>query len=446
MKNFIYFLSLICLLATSCRNKNPNLNQEEINASLEKQAEEKKVLPEIPEGYTPPPGITHTAKLDLSEPIIRLDVVAGLKNEKPVKLSDLAKEVIYFRIDSLNELGDLSQIVPIPNGYLGVAYNGVWLLKDDFSKDRMLVQCDVEAHAEKEFFYIKPTTQLRTLYYDSGARIIHYIYDMYSENRNMIQYIGIMSLDEWLNASSTLTAGDLKKQLKSAGNNFIFGHKEGFGTTGYYAKGLYMFDQKGDSLCYFTPGFQAGSDPKGTTRGAEGPDRYFYKGDLYYRQAYTDTIYKIINGSTFQPVYRIDLGKYQVSRSDGMSISYDLSEKYLVHNVAESDNLFLLRVTQNYDCPNTRMSGDVKFFQLIYNKQTGELSSFTDRSNQSQPGGISNDLDGGLPFWPNLQLADKFYMKHSGKELKKLYSKDKLEKVPALKELKNSDIILITLK
>lgn len=106
MKIILLLSGLFLLFSfSSCRNKNPNLSKEELLTELNREPEKKKELPVIPEGYVPPAGIKYTAERDFSVPLVRLDIVAGLKNEQSVKLSDFAKEVVYYRVGDLGMAG-----------------------------------------------------------------------------------------------------------------------------------------------------------------------------------------------------------------------------------------------------------------------------------------------------------------------------------------------------
>ena len=450
MKIILCLLTLGLLIGSSCRNKNPNMSKEDLQTALSNDSTTSAVAasPDIPEGYIPPAGIKFSPKRDLSTPPVRIDVVAGLKQERKAKLSDFGKEVVYYRTGEIDEYAHMKQIYPVPDGYLLNSTEGLWLLNKDFKADRQLVKNDVSFKSEGTFTFMTSQAALSSFYYDPATRSVSYIYMQKPEVKrdDYIQFIGTAPLDEWLKAIAPVNAADLKKTLKSSRNNFIYPHKKGFGMLGHYSKGLYTFDQKGDTLCYFVSGKQGEEDPNGTIRGAEDSNCYMFEGSLRHRQAYVDTVFRVVDGTTFQPVYKIDLGKYQVSRADGMKPSFDLSEMYLVNELTESTDKVYLSVTQNYYCPNTRDAKTVKFFYLIYDKKTGGLYSFTDRSNQSQPTGIPNDLDGGLPFWPSLQIDGIPYMFFSGKGLRLQYPEEVLNKIPGLKDVKDNEIVFITVK
>lgn len=451
MKIILLLSGLFLLFSfSSCRNKNPNLSKEELLTELNREPEKKKELPVIPEGYVPPAGIKYTAERDFSVPLVRLDIVAGLKNEQPVKLSDFAKEVVYYRVGDLGMAG-IGYPIAIPGGYVMNMLNGVWLLKSDFAADRMLIKYDVTISGNKSFTMINRPAYISGLYYNEEMRFLHYtlVTEDTNEDGKRNIYVGTVLLDELLSAPASVDVQNLKKELNAGRTGGIYPVKGGYALSGYYSTGLYTFDMKGDTLCYFEPGTVSREWPQGTIRGAESSDYYLYNGLLHYRLNYTDTVFQVLDASTFRPVYKIDLGNYQVDRLDGLKASFCLAEKYLVWGIVETDDRLYLRITQDYDCPSTRKSGAVKFYQLIYEKKDKRLYSFMNRENLSQPGGgnIPNDLDNGLPFWPDRQIGGKPYMAINKRLLGEYFPNVKQDQLPAaLQGLGENEFVLITIK
>lgn len=436
----------LVLFASSCWNRNPNLSKDELIAELNREPDKSKETPVIPEGYVPPAGIKYTAKRDLSEPMVRLDVVAGLKNERPVKLSEFGKEVVYHRIGEF-EYGVRLPFFPVEGGFLACNTDGLWLFNENFEKDRMLIKNDVEIQKNGNFVMSIPHNVVVNFCYDPAIRTLFCLLLNTSEDKKQSQRnVSLVSLDQLLSNPEAIEVKDIKNRVKLGHASAIHLVEGGFAVSGYYLQGLYTFDLKGDTMTHFVAGSEPFEEFKGTVRGAEGPDFYQYKGKTYYRQAYTDTVFRIKDVSHFQPVYKIDLGPHQATRSEGMKISFDLSDKYMVYRLMETDDWLFLGITQNYDCPANRTSKAVKFYQLLYNKQTKQLSSFACRDDLSKPGLIENDLDGGIGFWPQTQIDNKPYMMINGESLKKEVPKEKLDQIPALQGLKDKEIILITIK
>jgi hypothetical protein len=89
----------------------------------------------------------------------------------------------------------------------------------------------------------------------------------------------------------------------------------------------------------------------------------------------------------------------------------------MLNSMFETNDFLLLRYTQNSDSPNNRKKNAVKFYNAFYDKKEGKLyhqPGFT-----LLPEGIFNDLDGGMPFWPDFITPQGEMMKLvSGRALK----------------------------
>ncbi|MDL2256092.1 DUF4933 domain-containing protein [Parabacteroides sp. OttesenSCG-928-K15] len=60
-----------------------------------------------------------------------------------------------------------------------------------------------------------------------------------------------------------------------------------------------------------------------------------------------------------------------------MSTSFDLSEKWLLNYWTETDKHIYIGFSQNYDCPNTRKAGTIKFHQASLSKMNSVKRSAT---------------------------------------------------------------------
>lgn len=448
MKTLVTLLCISLVIpAVSCRNKNPNLSREDLLTELNKEPEKPKEVEVMPEGYVPPAGIKYMAKRDFSEPLKHLDVIAGLKNEQLMKLSSIAKEIVYHRIGTF-EYGIRPPFVPVGDGYMIKGDSGIWLLNKDFKKERLVVREDAEIKQEGKMMMYIAHVAVHDFFVDPVSRLF-YCLQLRRPKKERAPYersVSVSPIDPILQSDKPVDLATINNRVVLGMASIILPIKDGFALSGVWINGLYTFNSKGDSLCHFVAGSNPFEELKGTVRNPEDSNAYLYDGSTYYRQAYTDTVFRLKDASTFQPVYKIDLGPYQTSRTEGMKISVDLSDKYLLDNLTETDDWLFLRITKNYDCPSNRDSKSVTFYQLMYNKRSGQLSSFQDQTNLSMPGSIPNDLDGGIGFWPGLQINGKPYMLVRGENLKKNIPKDRLDKIEALQGLEDKEMILITIK
>lgn len=452
MRIALLFVCTGVLMVSACRNKNPNLSKEELVTELDTEIEIQKDITEIPEGYIPPPGIKYTKGYYYAEPLIRLDILPAFSNERAVKLSDFGSEVIYHRVGEFEyRLSDNIQPAG-KNGYLAKTTGGLWLLDENFRKERELIKEDVEVFKSPNGIGYKPYKMINSYYYDPGTKAVRctFMTEKADENFGFDYFSGTILLDELLDSPSPLDINNIKNRVQIGQAADLVSIGDSYGLYGIFIPGLYTFSPAGDTLCHLTPGNNTYAHEEfkgmGTIRGAESTNAYSYKGQSTIRLAFTDTVFRIIDDHTFYPVYKIGLGNYQVNRNEGMDTKTSLSDKYLVHGLIETDNYLFIRITRDYDCPNTRKSGSLKFYQLIYDKKAQQLYSFQDKRNLSEPGMIPNDIDGGPGFWPSLLIGDSPYMKINGQDLKKELSAEKLAAIPALQDLTDDDYVLITIK
>jgi hypothetical protein len=202
---------------------------------------------------------------------------------------------------------------------------------------------------------------------------------------------------------------------------------------------LVTYNEKGDTLCKFTDYDRIVNFSLAQTRTAIELETYSYKGQLTIKQEYNDTVFRLIPPDRLLPVYIIDFGEYKFKAMDGLNANYDLSNKYMLNSLHETiDNLFI-RYTQNYDCPNTRKKNEVKFYNALFNKKEGKL--YHQQGSTLLPVGLENDLDGGMPFWPEFISPQGEMMKLvSGRVLKDYINSATFKKSTVSEEKKQKQI------
>jgi hypothetical protein len=141
---------------------------------------------------------------------------------------------------------------------------------------------------------------------------------------------------------------------------------------------------------------------------------------------------------------------------DGLNPDFDLSEKYMLYSLHESNNHLFIRFTKNHDGPTNRKNKVVKFYNAIFFKKEGKL--FHHPGYTLAPEGLTNDLDGGIPFWPDFVTPQDEMMKLvSGKILKDYISSPSFKKsdisdekrqkqISMVAGLRNTDMVIIIVK
>lgn len=187
--------------------------------------------------------------------------------------------------------------------------------------------------------------------------------------------------------------------------------------SGRYGVLLVTYNDNNDTLCQFTDFERIKNLNLPLIRDAVELTSFFYNGLLTIKQEYNDTVFRLIPPERLLPVYKIDFGRYKLSYMDGINPNFDLSEKYILKSLHETDDYLFIRYTQKNDSPNNRKKEAVKFYSALFDKNNGILyhqPGFT-----FLPEGLINDLDDGIPFWPDFITPQGEMMKLiSGKMMK----------------------------
>jgi len=162
---------------------------------------------------------------------------------------------------------------------------------------------------------------------------------------------------------------------------------------------LVAYNEKGDTLCQFTDYDRITNYNNNAYRTPVKLAGFYYDKLLTIKQEYNDTVFRLIPPDKLLPVYIIDFGEYKVNYMEGFDPDFDLSEKYMLYSLHETNDFLFIRYTQNHDGTINRKKKAVKFYNVLFNKKEGKLyhqPGFT-----LLPEDILNDIDGGMPFWPD---------------------------------------------
>jgi hypothetical protein len=188
-----------------------------------------------------------------------------------------------------------------------------------------------------------------------------------------------------------------------------------------------VLDYKGDTLSVFR-NYNPFPEPKKS--GYTNPDKafiYYLDNKLNIRQPYNDTIYRVVSEQKLQPAYVMNFGK---QRLDIQTALYgNKAGKLIPYTWLEAKDFVLITYTENYDCPNNRNNGSVKFYYSYYDKKDGRLY-------QLPSGGfpeeylIKNSIEGAIPVIGDLAKTDS-------KSLSVAYTKAQLGNIIKSKNFKS---------
>jgi hypothetical protein len=216
---------------------------------------------------------------------------------------------------------------------------------------------------------------------------------------------------------------------------------------------LVTYNSKGDTLCQFSDFDKIINFKQQQLRSAVPLINFTFKGLVTLKPEYNDTVFRVIPPNRLMPAYIINFGTFGVEYMDGLNPNYDLSEKLMLHSLFETNDFIFIRYTQNYDCLLNRKKNAVKFYNSIFFKKESRLYVHPEFS--YIPKGLINDIDGGIPFWPDFISPKGEMMKLvSGKLIKdyinssvfkdsNITQDNRRKQTLFAEELKDTDMIII---
>lgn len=404
-----------------------------------------------------------------------IDIAGNLDKIKPFKLSDIVCNIEYVRLqpstdstfigkvkygypmkkpDQVNFKEELPLTIIKNNNFI-VAYNYLGILlyntngqllrticKNEFS-GMSLYKGGVVSYSNHSFKGAnnKPTLIGNKLYYN---------YEDSNTGTSMMMEVDCKNLPIPLPQANENKAsingigtkvGNTGKNSYSAtplGNSF-------FSKTGHpnqHKEMITIFSFNGDTLCSFLGNQKIENYTKTVSRNTDWGSTFTFKGDHYFREGLSDTIFRIVPPNRLIPTFIIDLGEFKIDRiQQAIDPSFDLSNKFLLKSIDFWGNYIFITYTKGYNSPNARKEKLVKFFYAIYDRVKKELWHV-----QSDPHewnySLENDLDGGFPVWPG-RFSYKYYTSSSisssgeilmsikGNDLKEYIKTPEFEKSPA---------------
>lgn len=436
------FLLLFVLTTGGCKRSRPGITvgqaYQELKDTLVLPVKD---TPVYKKGYRPPVGVKYTEKRDRKVAPRRLEIGKALQNVKDLKLSDMAKRLTYVRLPAER----ITDIFPVPGGYMITAVDGVYRSASDFSGLRKVYRNDIEKKKDPVFgMMYSLRSGLDRLSYDKSSGKVQGIFeDNDLEQWKFSSYLTSIPLERlgkdtvWTQDSVTLRMPvHIRRFFAAAGTFFVGGEKS---KQGILYDRLLSFNLQGDTLCRFRLGVDTYPEMKGTYRNADPDISYSYDSRFRFRPAYCDTVYEVVDECTLRPVWVMDFGEYRVSAKEGLPISVNLAGKYLVYDLRESPERLFVQITENYSCRNNEETGVVHYYWLVYEKNSGAFFSLPLKETRPIQKGIPDDLHGGNMFWPDFIVGKKMMMKTTGKELRKILN----ERHPEWGRIEDEEVILV---
>ena len=439
---FIICSLVVCQLFIACNNlssSNPNLPGEILQSLLaDKVSKESASIQRMTEGFTPKPGAKYLQERDMSAQPIRIDILKGIDNVHEITLNQIAEDVIYVNIGE-HRFGPSVQLTP--HGILASSFDGVWL----YAADGQLIREIYKNICEYQPVGIQGV-MLKTGDKFKGVQFVQY---NEKDDRLWVKYV-----DDDLhkgNYQGFLGYIDMNKRLDVSFNEIqpdpiipvATLEKGGIGYTEDFAiqrpldiwKNILITSTfRGDTLCCFEIGFDSiRNEIFRRARNADSQSQYYFHGLYTFKPPQNDTLFRLTAANTLKPEYILPTSRGPLSGDE----SYD--QIYIVQSVREDERyLYITFTVRKFQESNKRRQ-----WYGLYNKNTGEFFTLPVLSDSRfYENGITNNLDGGLPFWPqSFGVNGEKWMYMQGKEMKTLLTDKWFAQSKALKPEKKASLM-----
>jgi len=472
MKNFSWFLLIMLLpVAISCHHNRLRINEkilvkeliaEEKGKESANKADSEKILDDTLNRHQKGLRFKENRSIDPSHPPVIIDIAGNFNNVNEFKLSDLATSIRYVRMEIPADSTfprDIKFKCYLYSDYIVATNPGGILL---YSKDGRLISTIVKnkttgisLNAERIYItgvntFIGGGTSVwingDSLYYIYRNSIAGQEYLMKyglsnksietskqydAENPDQIIGLGEIAFDMNPSKKKAVWRGKISPELISWGFPVSYFYQSVgtfFINNKTYAKELERSDKiavinnHGDTVNKFT-GFE------------NGMNMWFQKqGKQFLWNGSNDTIFHVISEDRIVPAYIFRMGQYKYSAMEG-EMNQDLTGKIIPDGWAENTNFIFLTLDKDgLDNQNNRRSKKVKIFHALFSKQNFKLFIVKGDPIDYSPELLENNLDGGLPVWPqsyNISFNGEILIPLKGKELKDQVKSEQFKKSKA---------------
>ncbi|WP_102408597.1 DUF4933 domain-containing protein [Parabacteroides bouchesdurhonensis] len=420
---FISVLSLILLL-DGCLSKQAEQNEGDGNTTVVHRS---------------PKSPLYTAQTDNSRPVVSISVENAIQSQPAtLRLSQIASSVEYYAVG--DDKYQVTQILKVPEGFIALNKPKIYLYRKGMKRKRVGFKAEYSEWAA--------SLVGNSLYYDSeSGQLYGYIKRLEKDQAYRTYYIGEMpKLDSILARQRYLFIDSLPNLYPvpylpgDYSDPLLDFNEKGYAKFStmpqitYIPNGILTFNLQGDTLCRFP----AGMDPfpkklPDQYRHTDYATAYSYDKQLTFKITYSDTIYRIASPNILIPAYHLDFGKHKASASYIFS-RQEMQHKAWLTDLKENQYALFLgvhyegkRTYEGWLDKNSERDTASPEYRIVYLKKSRQAVVLPEKDYA-----FINDLDGGLPFWPDGQADGYFYMIRPAKELKK---EIRLDGSPRQKEL-----------
>lgn len=391
------------------------------------------------------------SRFDRSKPLEVVEVAQAIQAPQSLKLSQIASSIEYYTVGTGNYT--VKQVISLPkdSAFITFNYPRIYYRKQNNPSKRYGFKAlDYKWNKEMNglnLFYDKKTTRMFVAL--SGKTKV-----TRKEGLDSHPCIGELSpLDSMLTIYRYVFPENLPVQyVINAEENQLIGFSSTGYTLGHYLPGsgepdgVMTFNLQGDLLCKFQLKEGQMADTAITKQIPSFKTFYWNteQDKMTFMIPYCDTIYQLCDSQTIAPRYVLDFGD---NRIDLSQVQEGLPKgKIWVKSLFENPQGLFVGIFQKASpivknwFPNPIDYKPTLTHQIVYLKKEGRTISIPYEKEEGIQGFI-NDLDGGLPFWPDGQTDDCLYMIRSVTEMRKLVKRTgSLKQQKLLQFLDNSNV------
>lgn len=408
---------LACLLAlTGCKNKEA---ASDASAIAEQETTHQPSAPK------------YAAQYDRSVPAARVDVEKAIADSANVPLSKVASSIEYYLVG--DDKYPITDVVATADGFIGLNKPKLYLYRKGMKRKRVGLKTEYGNWHSNE--------SMKDIYYDKSTfKLYAYLKEINQETGYADRYLTqLPPLDSVLARVHYLYPDSLpvtRQRVKAKEGVRLFSSAMYIEPWGQgIEKGIITFAMNGDTICKFESGIDSlGIIPEHGFSGYKYEVAYWYDQKPTFMNTYCDTIYRLADECTIVPTYALYLGKHRATapylfnggNRKNKAWPTDLKENpkglfLKIYKEGKSNKSGWLNDKSERDEPAIE-------HQVVYLKASAQTYALPVKTQ-----GLTNDLDGGLPFWPDGQTDEYLYMIRPAKQLK---AAAKLNGSPRQKELK----------
>lgn len=379
-----------------------------------------------------PVSSRYTARYDRSKPIEKIDVESAISTSSAIRLSEVASTIEYFQVG--DDKYPVFDVVAVDEGFIVLNKPKLYLYRQGKRRKRIGLKTIYNDwfNSGQCIFYDKETTRLYTQLKKFNPNTGYS--DMYICELPPLD--SVLARKYYLYADSLPTRYLLKDNAQHFTSKICYRNHYYPGSS--ILQGVTTFNMKNDTICRFEFDIDSiGETPRGAFYSYTCyRNSYLYENKPTYVVNYCDTIYRLPDHQTICPVYYVHLGKYRLPAAKALK-SIGLENKAWVNGFEENPKGVFMIIHRKGTSEEsvwlkkgkaTKNKIPTVNYQVVYLKESRQTKALPLTSK-----GLINDLDEGLPFWPDGQTDGYMYMIRPATELKKQIKLTGSSKQKALK-------------